>query len=182
MRAALENLVESGQATKYKWRYQITTRSKTALRELIDTMPEGILELAGTQIMRRFADEYDSRLEASMSASLTDDQTLAALVKVLWRIKRQSEVNRLEAEGNTWPYDVLREARNGIKEGCYHVYVVKLDPQIRELKQATNDGDDGMPCVYIGETGLSPEERFERHKNNIWAGRIILSDHRSRYV
>jgi hypothetical protein len=39
----------------------------------------------------------------------------------------------------------------------YSVYVVEL--------QAAADPSTLQPCVYVGETGLTPEARFARHKD-----------------
>lgn len=30
-----------------------------------------------------------------------------------------------------------------------------------------------MPCVYVGMTGLTPEERFENHKKGIKAAGVV---------
>jgi len=54
----------------------------------------------------------------------------------------------------------------GSKERTYSVYVVELKPAAitaRVLKR--NPGyEDDMPCVYVGQTGQSPEERFADHE------------------
>ena len=49
----------------------------------------------------------------------------------------------------------------------HHVYVVLLDPavgKIRTVRVANPDRDRKKPCVYVGMTGVSPEERFQNHK------------------
>ena len=33
--------------------------------------------------------------------------------------------------------------------------------------------DPKKPCVYVGMTGLAPEERFENHKNGLKAARVV---------
>ncbi len=33
--------------------------------------------------------------------------------------------------------------------------------------------DIGKPCVYVGMTGLSPDERFDKHKAGIRANRFV---------
>ncbi|MDM7924654.1 MAG: hypothetical protein QUS35_01425 [bacterium] len=54
---------------------------------------------------------------------------------------------------------------------CHHnVYVVELDPSVREnrrFKAANPDCEADKPCLYVGVTGLTPEERFGRHKAGI---------------
>ena len=52
----------------------------------------------------------------------------------------------------------------------HNVYVIELDPAVLEIKKfrdANPSYRDGMPCVYVGMTGLSPEERFQNHKKGI---------------
>lgn len=52
----------------------------------------------------------------------------------------------------------------------HNVYVVLLDPEVAKLsvvREANPDRDPSMPCVYVGMTGLTPEERFENHKAGI---------------
>src|SRR3989442_15519210 len=52
----------------------------------------------------------------------------------------------------------------------HSVYVVLLDPavgKIRTVRSANPDRDRKKPCVYVGMTGLTPEERFANHKAGI---------------
>jgi hypothetical protein len=56
----------------------------------------------------------------------------------------------------------------------YRVYVIELDPVVLTYARfrAANPGyRHGLPCVYVGSTGLTPEERFAKHKAGIWANR-----------
>ena len=56
----------------------------------------------------------------------------------------------------------------------FHVYVVELDPAVRSERGVLSQNpksDPKKPCVYVGETGSTPEKRFEQHKKGIWAGR-----------
>ena len=49
---------------------------------------------------------------------------------------------------------------------AYSVYVIELDPEVltcRRFREANPDWHDGKPCVYVGSTALTPEERFEQH-------------------
>src|ERR1043165_4899725 len=65
------------------------------------------------------------------------------------------------------------------KAGARHqhnVYVVELDPRILNhapFRKANPDRDLLKPCVYVGCTGLSPEERFRRHKAGIQANPYV---------
>ena len=52
----------------------------------------------------------------------------------------------------------------------HHVYVVLLDSaagRLRAVRAANPERDPKKPCVYVGMTGLTPEERFANHKAGI---------------
>lgn len=54
----------------------------------------------------------------------------------------------------------------------HNVYVVELDPAVLKIGRfrARNPNHrPGMPCVYVGMTGLPPGERFQNHKAGIKA-------------
>ncbi|HEX5126733.1 MAG TPA: hypothetical protein VFW00_08330 [Rhodocyclaceae bacterium] len=58
----------------------------------------------------------------------------------------------------------------------HNVYVVELSQDV--LKEGkflrANPQYDGIkPCVYVGMTGLSPDERFDKHKAGIKANRFV---------
>ena len=58
----------------------------------------------------------------------------------------------------------------------HHVYVVLLDDaalQDRKIRAANPMRDPAKPCVYVGMTGLQPEERFWNHKNGEKAARAV---------
>ncbi len=65
----------------------------------------------------------------------------------------------------------LQRVRAGTQRGHHHhVYVVLLDPavaSIRAVRLANPERDPKMPCIYVGMTGLTPEERFANHKAGI---------------
>ena len=55
-------------------------------------------------------------------------------------------------------------------EQHHHVYVVLLDAavsKIRKVRAENPQRDPRNPCVYVGMTGLTPEERFANHKAGI---------------
>ena len=55
-------------------------------------------------------------------------------------------------------------------EQHHHVYVVLLDPavgEIRKVRAANPKRDSKKPCLYVGMTGLTPEERFANHKAGV---------------
>ena len=54
-------------------------------------------------------------------------------------------------------------------EDTYHhyVYVILLDPKVAghpSVQRLNPTRDPAKPCVYVGMTGLQPEERFANHK------------------
>jgi hypothetical protein len=52
-------------------------------------------------------------------------------------------------------------------EHHHNVYVVLLDPaaaRLRAVRAANPKRDPKKPCVYVGMTGLTPDERFANHK------------------
>ena len=58
----------------------------------------------------------------------------------------------------------------------HHVYVVLLDPavgKIRKVRAENPRRNPKKPCVYVGMTGLTPEERFENHKAGIKAASLV---------
>ena len=50
----------------------------------------------------------------------------------------------------------------------YRIYVVRLDDavlNVKRFREANPNHKPGKACYYVGMTGLSPEERFDNHKN-----------------
>ena len=65
----------------------------------------------------------------------------------------------------------LKQLRSKLESLDHHnVYVVLLDPAVGKLRKVRAENpkrDPKKPCVYIGMTGLTPEERFANHKAGI---------------
>ena len=65
----------------------------------------------------------------------------------------------------------LRQLRPKRQPDQHHnVYVVLLDPavgKIRKVRAENPKRNPQKPCVYVGMTGLTPEERFANHKAGI---------------
>ena len=50
----------------------------------------------------------------------------------------------------------------------YSIYVIELDPAVLKHKrfaEANPDYTGDKPCVYVGMTARTPEERFAQHKH-----------------
>jgi len=65
----------------------------------------------------------------------------------------------------------LKQLRSKLESLDHHnVYVVLLDPAVGKLRKVRAENpkrDPKKPCVYVGMTGLTPEERFANHKAGI---------------
>ncbi|HXP63469.1 MAG TPA: hypothetical protein VN829_23400 [Dongiaceae bacterium] len=70
-----------------------------------------------------------------------------------------------------------RKLRAEQQPGHHHnVYVVLLDPAvggIRKVRAANPKRDPKKPCVYVGMSGLAPEERFANHKAGTKAAWVV---------
>jgi len=58
----------------------------------------------------------------------------------------------------------------------HSVYIIELDPAVLEKKKfrdANPNHDPKKPCLYVGMTGKTPDERFEQHKAGIKANRYV---------
>lgn len=58
----------------------------------------------------------------------------------------------------------------------HHVYVVLLDAVVGRLRKVRAENpkrNSKKPCVYVGMTGLAPEERFANHKAGIKAAAVV---------
>jgi hypothetical protein len=61
-------------------------------------------------------------------------------------------------------------------ENHHNVYVVLLDSAVGRLRKVRAENpkrDAKKPCVYVGMTGLSPEERFQNHKAGVKAAYVV---------
>jgi hypothetical protein len=61
-------------------------------------------------------------------------------------------------------------------EHDHSVYVVLLDcavARLRKVRAANPDRDPAKPCVYVGMSGLAPEERFAKHKRGDKASSVV---------
>jgi hypothetical protein len=71
----------------------------------------------------------------------------------------------------------LNQLRSRVQPEHHHnVYVVLLDAAVGKVRKvrASNPGRDRKkPCVYVGMTGLTPEERFANHKAGTKAAWVV---------
>ena len=69
-----------------------------------------------------------------------------------------------------------RQRKDDAPRLSHNVYVVELDPavlKVRAFRSRNPDRRRGMPCVYVGMTGLPPGERFQNHKAGVKANRFV---------
>lgn len=61
--------------------------------------------------------------------------------------------------------------------GAHHkVYVIELHHDVlleAKFRKRNPDYIHGMPCVYVGMTGLDPDIRFDKHKAGIQANAYV---------
>ena len=58
----------------------------------------------------------------------------------------------------------------------HSVYVILLDPVTRGLQSIVRlnpNRDPAKPCIYVGMTGLSVEQRFKNHKKGVKAAWVV---------
>ena len=58
----------------------------------------------------------------------------------------------------------------------YHVYVVELDSAVlqeKRFRERNPQHRPGLPCVYVGMTGLAVEQRFENHRRGYKCSRYV---------
>jgi hypothetical protein len=70
----------------------------------------------------------------------------------------------------------LRKFSAGAAREHHHVYVVLLDQavgKVRKVRLVNPDRDPAKPCVYVGMTGLTPEERFANHQRGIKSSALV---------
>lgn len=71
----------------------------------------------------------------------------------------------------------FKQIRQRARPEAHHsVYVVLLDPVVAKLRKVRtqNPGcNPAKPCVYVGMSGLSPEERFANHKAGRKAATLV---------
>ena len=69
-----------------------------------------------------------------------------------------------------------RQHKDDAPRLSHNVYVVQLDPavlKVRVFRSRNPEHRRGMPCVYVGMTGLPPGERFQNHKAGVKANRFV---------
>ena len=61
------------------------------------------------------------------------------------------------------------------QSGFRNLYVIRLDDAVlqkRKFRERNPDYRRGKPCVYVGQTSLDPEIRFQQHQDGYKASQI----------
>lgn len=134
------------------------------------TKPQLFLGLISADPDERFADGFGSlgMPEARDSAlRIRKDILCAGPLTKEEAYRARTEANlRLRREG----FGLI----NAEPRRSHRVYVIELDPAVRERKEvreANPHADPDMPCVYVGQTGLSLRKRRRQHREGRKAGR-----------
>jgi predicted GIY-YIG superfamily endonuclease len=70
----------------------------------------------------------------------------------------------------------LKQLRSKQQPDHHNVYVVLLDPTVGKLRKVRTENPERDPnklCIYVGMTGLTPEERFANHKAGTKAASVV---------
>ncbi len=75
----------------------------------------------------------------------------------------------LESYGSVWFSFFQEVAMSASRSGSpYCVYVVELLPEVRynrRFRKRNSNMKPDLPCVYVGQTSQTAEERFKKHKS-----------------
>jgi hypothetical protein len=58
----------------------------------------------------------------------------------------------------------------------HNVYVILLEPavgKIRRVRALNPNREARQPCVYVGMTGLTPEQRFANHRKGLKSAWVV---------
>ena len=58
----------------------------------------------------------------------------------------------------------------------HRVYVIELDPAVlgeKRFRERNAHCRAGVPCVYVGMTGLAVEQRFDNHRRGHKGSRLV---------
>ncbi len=70
----------------------------------------------------------------------------------------------------------MRAKKNKDRHIHYHVYVVQLQNEVADIpkvKRLNPERDPEKPCVYVGMTGLKPQQRLEKHRAGYKSSRFV---------
>ena len=71
----------------------------------------------------------------------------------------------------------FRQLRAKTNPSLHHhnVYVVLLAPAAAKMRKVRTENPNRgkKPCIYVGMTGLTPQERFANHKAGIKAAAVV---------
>ena len=71
---------------------------------------------------------------------------------------------------------MVSEEQDRAEPPAYRVYVIELSPEVLDRKRVADENAgrrEDKPCVYVGQTARTPEERFAQHKSGKRSSRIV---------
>jgi hypothetical protein len=63
-----------------------------------------------------------------------------------------------------------------MRRNHYHVYVIELSKDVLQegrFKKCNPGYLPGKPCIYVGMTGMDPDQRFDKHKAGLQSNRYV---------
>jgi predicted GIY-YIG superfamily endonuclease len=112
---------------------------------------------------------------------LSDDGGARVTVFFLGGGQRTPDTTKVELDlvtGKAAVNPILDVAAAANWQHAHHnLYVIDLRPKIFEMERGFAENNPhrlpGKPCVYVGMTGLTPEERLREHQNGNHAARFV---------
>jgi len=121
-------------------------------------------------------------LEWGLGQVLSDDGGTMVTVFFLRAGKRTLDTTVVELDlvtGEAARNPILDVAGQADWQHAHHnLYAVELKPQVFSLEQKFREANPGYipgvkPCVYVGMTGLTPEERLREHRSGNHSARFV---------
>ena len=114
-------------------------------------------------------DGYGTDPDDIRLGSFTEDQWLCECRLVFNSVRGEVGRQRIKYhEACQMKRRTLKRLRPGqLPEHHHNVYVVLLEPAVGKIRKVRSENpkrNSKKPCLYVGMTGLTPEERFTNHK------------------
>jgi predicted GIY-YIG superfamily endonuclease len=154
-------------------------------RKAITVPPAGILFLHGgapTARPKGFRVLCPQRPDWGLGHVLSDDGGARVTVFFLEAGRRTLDTSSVELElvtGKAAAHPILDVAAQANWQRAHHnLYVVELKAEVFSLEHKFREANPGYtpsvkPCVYVGMTGLEPEERLQEHRSGNHSARFV---------
>lgn len=131
------------------------------------------MEVAQQDIVQRLRDVFLENNVPQVIASLDENEVMrfACLLSMMGVSKSQVLALSLRQASNSIDclahFVGIQDQVSVRGKGKDAIYVIKLSSEVRErkdVKKQNPNASSTKDCVYVGMTGLSPEERFKNHQ------------------